>query len=377
MIHFKRFTVTVLLILLVIISSGLNAQMDYLKSVKKIDIHNHIFSDHPSTRAFMDEWNFKMCNIATDAYYALAPLTYDHQREVSKEICSARPRYYAWITTFGMEDRAEPDWTEKVIKQLKDDFDKGAVGVKVWKNIGMEFKNADGKYIHIDDPMFTPILDFIEKENKTFIPHIAEPIQAWTFPEPNNYWDRHPEFSCYDKPEMPSHMRIIEAGDHVLSRHPNLRYVGAHMASLSFDVEEIAKRLDHYPNFAVEIGGRIRYLAVQAHGKLQHFFNKYQDRIIYGTDLFSPQMSELGQEPTAEQIEDAMAFCLSRTNFFLRYLNTDEEFPWSDNLFDDGPAGEATYTIRGLNLSKEAMDKILYENAVKWFPGVEKDYLRE
>jgi predicted TIM-barrel fold metal-dependent hydrolase len=378
MIHLKRFTAAALLILLLIISSVLNAQIDYLKSVKKIDVHAHIFSDNPSFRAVMDEWNFKMCNLATEAPFPTLPISYDDQREVSKEICSTQPRYYAWVTTFGVEERDKPDWAEEVIKQLKDDFDKGAVGVKVWKNIGMTITDADGRYIQIDDSIFTPILDFIAKENKTLIAHIGEPVYAWMIPEPGGYWDKHPEYCFYDKPELPSYMRCIEAMDHVLARHPNLNYVGAHMASLCFDVEEIIKRLDLYPNFAVEIGGRMRYLAVQVRGKLQHFFTKYQDRIMYGTDLFSPTIKKLGQKPSAKQIEQRTAYFSKRTNFFLRFLGTDDEFPWSDNIYEDGPAGGvATYTIRGLNLTKEVLDKVLYENAVKWFPGIEKEYLRE
>ena len=76
----------------------------------------------------------------------------------------------------------------------------------------------------------------------------------------------------------------MDARDHILAKHPTLVVIGAHIGSLEYDVDEVAKRLDTYPNFNVEVSARTRDLTRQPSNKVRAFFLKYQDRILYGTD---------------------------------------------------------------------------------------------
>ena len=78
--------------------------------------------------------------------------------------------------------------------------------------------------------------------------------------------------------------RFMEARDHILAKHPELVMIGAHLGSLEYDVNEVAKRLDAYPNFHVEVSARTRDLTRQPSANVRAFFLKYQDRIMYGTD---------------------------------------------------------------------------------------------
>lgn len=256
----------------------------------------------------------------------------------AKKFYKEYPRYYSWVTTFELVNRNDPNWTKDVIRNLKNDFDHGAIGVKIWKEIGMEIKDKDGKYIMPDDPMFDPIYDFIAKEGKTLVAHIGGPIQAWMPDHPKSsgiplcYWGRHPKFSFWDKLDLPSYNKIMAARDHVLAKHPNLRFVGAHLDSLLFDVDEIAKRLERYPNFGVEVGGRMRYFLWQARGRVRAFFVKFQDRIMYGTDLAAGKVvfdEKTGKGRVASQQEmdkmlEALKYC---DKLFFRYLATNDEIP--------------------------------------------------
>jgi predicted TIM-barrel fold metal-dependent hydrolase len=365
------------IISLLFFSLNLFAQLDYLMSIKKIDAHVHIRSDAPYLRKILDDLNMKFCTICTGG---LNLDRMNFQINVAKEITKEYPRYYAWLTTFDLTQRDDPDWADNVIKQLKEDFKNGAVGVKIWKDIGMEIKNAEGEYIQVDDPMFEPIFNFIEQEGKTVLAHLGEPIQAWMVPYlpvegvPGNYWTKHPEYSFWDKPELPSYNDIMAARDHVLERHPNLKFVGAHLGSLEFDVEEIIKRFDRYPNFAVGIGGRTRYLMWQARGKIREFFIKYQDRIMYGTDRSGGLIGRNGKAATPEDIEKSKSLILYRHDLFFRYYATDEEIPWGNYIYSDKPQPKPTYTVRGLALPKEVLDKVFYKNAIMWFPEIEKDF---
>lgn len=353
------------------------AQLDYLKTIKKIDVHTHISSDAPYLREIMDELNMKMITICVGG---LNPERMNAQIDSAKAICARYPRYYGWVTTFDLTGRDEPGWVEKTIAQLKDSFDHGAVGVKIWKEIGMEIKNNKGEYVQVDDPLFDPIFDFIAAQGKTILAHIGEPIDAWmpqypiTEERPGNYWAKHPQYSFWDKPELPSYSDIMAARDHVLEKHPDLKFVGAHLGSLEFDVNEIIKRLEKYPNFAVGIGGRTRYLMWQARGKVREFFIKFQDRIMYGTDRSGGLVKGKGVPMTREDIEDSRRSILDRHDLFFRFYAGTDEIPWGNYVIGGKPLPEPTYTVQGLALPRNVLDKIFYQNAVEWFPGVEKSY---
>ena len=71
----------------------------------------------------------------------------------------------------------------------------------------------------------------------------------------------------------------------MLERYPTLKVVGCHLGSLEYDVDELAKRLDRYPNLAVDLAARLVHLQIQPRDKVRAFILKYQDRILYGTDL--------------------------------------------------------------------------------------------
>ncbi len=373
---FKNYII-IIVILVGITSVPVLAQLDYLQSIKKIDIHTHVRGDAPYLREILDEYNFKFSTICTGGRNLDRM---NKQRESAKKISNENPRYYAWFTTFDLTQREDPNWTENVIKQLKDDFNNGALGVKVWKEIGMSIKDSDGNYIMIDDPIFSPIFDFIAKEGKAVLAHIGEPIHSWMPPHPHregipdSYWLKHPEFNFWDKPDFPSYNDIIAARDHVLENHPDLKFIGAHLGSLEFDVEEIAKRLDKHPNFAVEIGGRTRYLMWQVRGKVREFFIKYQDRLFYSTDRNGGPIKKNGESMSEKDIEKSRNHILERYDLFSRYYATEEEIPWGSYVHGGKPYPKATYSVTGLALPKEVLKKLYYDNAVKWLPGINKDF---
>ena len=173
-------------------------------------------------------------------------------------------------------------------------FPKGAIAVKVWKNIGMELKDRDNNFVMIDHPKFDPVFDFLVKNNIPLIGHLGEPKNCWlpiekmTVQGDVNYFSTHPKYHMYLHPEYPSYEDQVNSRDHMLEKHPDLQFIGAHLASLEYSVDELAKRLDKFPNMAVDTASRISHLQYQAKTnwqKVHDFCIKYQDRIIYGTDI--------------------------------------------------------------------------------------------
>ena len=191
--------------------------------------------------------------------------------------------------TFNPFDFQQKDFAQKTIEQLHREFTDGAVAVKIWKNIGMELKTPDGKYVMPDDPAFQPIYRAMVAENKTLVAHVAEPSSCWQPPNPQSpdydYYKENPQWYMYLHPDHPRKEVILAARDHLLAENPKLRVVGAHLGSMEADVDEMAQRFDRYPNFAVDTAARVPYFILQPREKVRAFLIKYQDRILYGNRL--------------------------------------------------------------------------------------------
>lgn len=343
--------------------------MEDFESVRKLNTHVHINMWDTVFLFEAKRANFGLITVNVNPTY-YTPI--EEQQRVALQLVNEYPDDIAYATTFSLAGFNDPGWQEKTLAYLKDSFAKGAIAVKVWKNIGMELLDSDGKFVFIDDPKFDPILDFIEQNNATLIAHIAEPLNAWlpveemTVQGDKDYFSKHPQFHMYLHPEYPTHEQIIQARDHMLQKHPNLRVVGAHLGSLEWDVDELAARLDKYPNFAVDMAERISHLQHQAVAdwqKVHDFVMKYRDRLIYATDEAVREY-----RPADEIRKQARARWLPHWQFFV-----------SDDTMS---ARKVTGKFRGLKLPREVVDKIYRTNAEKWFPGLtigeaRRDDLRE
>jgi predicted TIM-barrel fold metal-dependent hydrolase len=256
-------------------------------------------------------------------------------------------------TTFDPFKFSYADFAKQATQQLNADFADGAVAVKIWKNVGMELKDSKGAFVLPDDPRLQPIYQDFAAHGKTLVAHLAEPDSCWQPPDKNSpdyrYYQQHPEWYMYTKPDHPSKQAILQARDHVLENNPTLRIVGAHLGSMETNVDEIARRLDRYPNFAVDTAARVIYLALQPREKVRQFLIKYQDRILYATDLeFYPR----------QKTEETM------TEWQTRYL-TDWRFFSSDSTVD-----YHGHKVRGLHLPAGVLRKIYHDNAMRWVPGI-------
>ncbi len=328
-------------------------------SIKKFNSHVHIkvYDTIFINQAAKDNFQFLNINVASPSSPPVAK-----QQEIAVRLVKDKPQNIFYAATFSLEGFNKPDWQQNTLAYLKDSFAKGAIAVKVWKNIGLELKDSNGKFVMIDDPKFDPILDLIEKSNITLIGHLAEPRNAWlpvdkmTVAGDKKYFSEHPQYHMYLHPEYPSHEEIIRARDHMLEKHPNIRFVGAHLGSLEWDVNELAKRLDKYPNMAVDLAERIshfQYQAVTDWQKVHDFFIKYQDRLIYATDE-----GVNGTKSPEEVSKDAHANWLRHYKFFtsgekMKVPKVEKEF-------------------NGLKLPREIVDKIYRKNAEKWFPSIKQ-----
>lgn len=322
-------------------------------AIHPIDVHVHVFKTDPSFQAMLERLNLKVMDILV--MDDTLPYRKQLQPQVDDALTLMRGSqgHIAFCTTFDPYQYGSKTFSEDAVRQINRDFHDGAIAVKIWKNVGMEIKDSSGKYIMADDPKFEPIYRDIEQHGKTLMAHLAEPDVAWGPPDKNDpswsYYQENPQWYLGDKKGFPSKKEILGARDHVLSQNSRLRMVGVHLGSMEKSLPDIAKRLDKYPNFAVDMAARMEYLMLTPREQVRNFLIKYQDRVLYGTDLdFLPDA----------KASDVLKDWQSTYARDWKYLATDGEISLEGKQ------------IRGLALPQAVLQKIFHENAVKWIPGL-------
>lgn len=318
-----------------------------------IDTHTHVFQVAPVFSAMLQKLNMHIVDICVVDDHGKPPRGLHPQLEQAIEVVHANQGRAALCTTFDPYKFKDPGFSDAAIRQINRNFDQGAIAVKIWKNIGMELRDSKGNYILPDDPIFSPVYRDIAAHHKTLIAHIADPDSLWQAPNPASpdysYYMEHPEWYMYRKPHPASKEAILRARDHLLEQNPDLRVVGAHLGSMESDFEELAQHLDKYSNFAVDLAARMPYLFLAPRDKMIAFVTKYQDRLLYATDLGLAA----GKDPQGAVKEWESTYARD-----WRYFAT---------------GGTITYQnrkVHGLNLPEAVLRKIYHGNAVTWFPGI-------
>jgi len=321
--------------------------------VEKIDAHYHIYSSQNSSMEQAQKDNFRLLSINTHSG-SCERVVVAHQW--LKSLYNKYPNKFEYTTTFCLNGWDEAGWTENTISWLDKCVNDGAISVKVWKNIGMEFRDKDSNLVMIDDPKFDAIFEHITNLGIPLVGHLGEPKACWQPIEKmqannnKNYFKNNPHYHMYLHPEFPSYEEQMAARDRMLDKNPDLVFIGCHLASLEWNVDNLAHWLDLYPNTAVDMAARMGDLFYQTrdnHNKVRNFFIKYQDRLLYGTDIIDRGV-------------DKEAFHKRMHETWMRdweYMVT------SNNMTSHLIDGE----FKGLKLPKEVVDKIYSLNTKKWY----------
>lgn len=321
--------------------------------VPKIDAHFHYLTMDERYLKFAVSQNFRLLTPVWDGEVSISD-----QLKISNALRHSFPENYAFFTTFPADSFNTSGFADKTIALIRESIRDGATGVKVWKNIGMGIKDPAGKYVTIDDPGFDPVFRYLEENNIPVIGHLGEPKDCWlpedkmTDPSDVIYYKNNPQYYMYRHPEVPSYDDQIRARDNLLKIHPKLEFVAAHLASLEWSVDELAKRLDSFPNMKTDLAARMYHIQHQSNSDYTHvrdFMIKYQDRIIYGTDIEVHDINGTDPQRTMENI---------RKGWLAQWIYL---------------ATDSTLNVKGLRLPKEVIDKIYYRNAERYFLRIRND----
>lgn len=310
---------------------------------KFIDIHSHQFrmetQDLSELVAAMDAINMGiMVNLSGGSGEGL--------KAKLNNVNQNYPNRFAVFANVDFSGVGNAGWGEQAAAQLEADVKAGAKGLKIYKSLGLRNKDVNGNRIAIDDTRLDPIWEKCAALDIPVLIHSADPKSFWDpMNSENERWlelKTRPRRQRSETDPAPW-QQIIDEQHRMFKKHPDTKFINAHMGWYANNLDRLGELLDELPNMSVGIGAIIAELGRQPR-RAKVFFIKYQNRILFGKDSWKPE-----EFPT-----------------YFRVLETaDEYFPYYKKY-------HAFWAMYGLDLPDEVLKKVYYQNALNLIPGLDE-----
>jgi predicted TIM-barrel fold metal-dependent hydrolase len=308
-----------------------------------IDIHSH-----QSTPISPAEFDRVMKGMEENNLQILVNLSGSWGDRLHRGIEAVRASKYkdrmVLFANVNFRDGVGPGFGAKAAAQLDTDIKAGAMGLKIFKDLGMFVRKADGSRLKVDDPELDPIWETCAKNNVPVLIHIAEP-QAFFDPLDYNN-ERWLELALYADRRHQTGVRFEELmteRNNMIKRHPRTKFILAHFGWHANDLARAGKLLDENPNVFYDVAAVLYDFGRQPRAA-HEFFIKYQDRILFGKDSYQPD-----EYP-----------------YYWRVFETNDEY------FDYYRDYHAFWKLYGIGLPDPVLRKLYYQNALKLVPGLSK-----
>ncbi|MBM3177220.1 MAG: amidohydrolase family protein [Bacteroidetes bacterium] len=310
-----------------------------------IDIHNHYgnmnSADLGERVKYMDQLNMKvMVNLSGRGFRGSS----DHLKSSLENIRKNHPGRFVLFTNVDFAGIDEPGWTERTVRELEQDVKAGAMGLKIYKSLGIHSKDSKGNRIKVDDPRIDPVWAACGRLGIPVLIHSADPKQFWDPLDNKN--ERWLELKLHPGRRYGSHeaswQTIIDEQHRVFKKHSKTIFINAHLGWYGNDLQKLSTLMDQMPNMYTEIGAVIAELGRQPRAA-KNFLTRYQDRVLFGKDSWVPEEYQT----------------------YFRVLETEDEyFPYHKRY-------HAFWKMYGIGLPDEILKKIYYKNALRLMPALD------
>jgi len=275
--------------------------------------------------------------------------------EVIAKYQTAYPGRFVVFTTPYFEKSNQPGYPQLQADMIHSAHAAGAYGLKVEKILGLYLREnvGAGPLVKVDDPRFDPMWEACGGLNLPVAIHTSDPeaffLPIDRFNERFEELNNHPDWSFHGK-DFPSNAELLEARNRMYARHPKTNYISLHVGNDAENLGYVSECLDRFPNMYVDLAARIGEIGRQPRNS-RKFFEKYQDRILFGTDAV-PHDKTTPQQAFGDKLYEIYA----------RALETEDEY------FDYAPAPkppQGRWEIYGLGLPDGILRKVYYENAAR------------
>lgn len=257
----------------------------------------------------------------------------------------------------------ESGFAERVREGLRACRERGGVGLKIFKSLGLGTRLSDGSLLRVDDPRLDVVFDTAGALELPVLIHTGDP-QAFFRPatRDNERYDElsaHPSWSFHGS-DWPSWEEIFAQYEARVARHPGTIFLGAHFGNAPEEPERVAAMLERYPNLYVETGARVPEIGRHDPARMRELFVRWRERILFGTDI---QMGRSGSWVLGSAGDDPDP--PGRIPVFYeahwRYFET------SDRGFLHPTPIQGEWTIDGLDLPREVLEDLYHRNAERIF----------
>jgi predicted TIM-barrel fold metal-dependent hydrolase len=307
-----------------------------------IDVHNHQRSPTPESMPKlvqeMDSLNMRIL--------INSPVSGGQGKWVANAVSVMKghdPARFAVMTNIDYNNLEDPNYGQRVATQLEADIKAGAIGLKIWKHLGMMLNDSKGR-IKVDDPRFDPVWEMCAKHKIPVLIHTADPWGLFQPMDKNNErWLELKLRAGRNQSQQTNFTweQLIEEQHNLFTRHPKTIFINAHMGWLANDLDRLGALFDRLPNVYAEVGAITSDLGRQPRAA-RRFFIKYADRILFGKDLYS----------------------VPEYHTFFRLFETDDDY------FDPIRKYHGIWKLYGLDLPDDVLKKLYYKNALRIFPGL-------
>ncbi len=309
-----------------------------------IDTHSHNYLEGEDIHKWVEM--MKACNVRK--VVVLSGGYGEHLEKMIEDYLGKYPDHFQVWARIDDRDIDARDYPKRAAESVRKAFEMGARGIGEYKDMGWGFggdREKGIKGVNIDDPRWDLALETAGELGMPVSIHVADmedcyyPLTAnselGTAGARWNVFDKIGEVGTMPRAE------ILATRNRAIAKHPNTTFIGCHVGNLSHDLNELGRLLDLYPNYYIDVSARAWDLGRQPY-TARKFFIRYQDRILFGTDLGPSEDVYRG---------------------WFRLLETEDEF---------FRVPDATWWMNyGLNLPDEVLRKIYYLNAGKLFLDME------
>ena len=229
---------------------------------------------------------------------------------------------------------------------INDAVNQGAIGLKVYKNLGLNLRDSKGQRVPVDDERLSFIWEECAKLNIPVLIHSGEP-KAFFDPidKFNERWlhAREKPNSFRSSDQYPAFDKVMLEQHNMFRKHSKTTFINAHFGWYANDLSKLSKILDELQNVSVEFGAVINELGRQPRAA-KKFFIEYQDRILFGKDIYKKDEYYI----------------------YFRVLET------SDEYIQYYRKRHGLWRLYGMGLPDDVLKKIYYENALKMFPSIDR-----
>lgn len=267
----------------------------------------------------------------------------------------AFPGCFYIFTEPSYEYLLKPDYPRLQAQAIEEACRNGAKGLKILKTLGLFLREniTSGELVKIDDPRFDLMWDACGQLNIPVAMHISDPVAFFKpidrFNERYEELHEHPHWSFYGR-DFPSNAELLEARNRVIARHPKTTFIALHVGNFAENLTNVSANLDRFRNMMVDIAARIGELGRQPR-TARRFFERYQDRIVFGTDATPNDTASMQQIFNDQMYEH-----------YFRFLETDDEY------FNYAPSKippQGRWQIYGINLPDAILHKVYNQNAAR------------